>query len=190
MTLPTLSSLTPEQIRVMIAEACGWVREPNYDGETWPLLAYRSASKRTVVSSEYLPDYLSDLNAMAEAEKVLTRDQWRFYIRRLRSECIHPLWRELLNTESEYAAVIVATATQRAHAFLIAGGREGYIMNAIEEWRPVSGFEGYEVSDLGNIEQHRPQGGVFERSETAFSPPNDCRSIHWSDPGWNGRGAS
>jgi hypothetical protein len=51
--------MTPEQQRVAIAEACGWKTE------------YRDA----VSSVTALPDYLNDLNAMHDAEKVLNADQ-------------------------------------------------------------------------------------------------------------------
>jgi hypothetical protein len=56
-----------------------------------------------VVSVEPLPDYLNDLNAMHEAEKVLTADQWFEYDR------LMPL---------RDPQKIHATAAQRAEAFI------------------------------------------------------------------------
>lgn len=56
--------MNPEQQRIAIAEACGkW----HYG---WPH-EYMSQIDRL----RHIPDYLHDLNAMHEAEKVLTVDQ-------------------------------------------------------------------------------------------------------------------
>lgn len=52
------------------------------------------------------PDYLKDLNAMHEAEKVLNDDQWSTYADLLRLECGHCF------------RLAAATAKQRAEAFL------------------------------------------------------------------------
>lgn len=38
-------------------------------------------------------------------------------------------------------------------------------MNAIEEWRPVSGFKGYEVSDLGNVRTWLTNHKGFARTQ-------------------------
>lgn len=57
---------------------------------------------------ETLPDYLTDLNAMHEAEKVLTRIQYMVYS-------------NYLDNEFAYSQTIYAkscTAAQRAEAFL------------------------------------------------------------------------
>jgi len=71
--------MKPEAQRIAIAEACGWKRIPWHgaypgfsgwmkDGEFVPFeQTYRS-----------LPDYPNDLNAMREAEKVLTYDQYSY----------------------------------------------------------------------------------------------------------------
>jgi hypothetical protein len=50
--------MTPEEQRIAIAEACGW-KTGYRDPEAW----------------HPLPDYLNDLNAMHEAEKVLDKRQ-------------------------------------------------------------------------------------------------------------------
>lgn len=124
MTLPKLSSLTPEQIRVMIAEACGFTRIYGCQSiitQVWVIAGgdrYRIHDCRTL---ETLPDYLSDLNAMAEAEKVLTTKQ-------------HGLFRDFLwksvrghdwipGCWLHERSYVSATATQRAHAFLLATGK-------------------------------------------------------------------
>jgi hypothetical protein len=95
--------MTPEQQRIAIAEACGWnlvEDHPDY-------LPYWEDPKGNMVAvSNYghkFPDYLNDLNAMHEAEKVLTADEWYEY------DSMMPL---------RDPQKIHATARQRAEAFL------------------------------------------------------------------------
>ena len=66
--------MNPEQQRIAIAEACGWKFIPEYyHGEDQP-------PEFTTVTPDgrhlcgYYPDYLNDLNAMHEAEKMLNRE--------------------------------------------------------------------------------------------------------------------
>ena len=82
--------MTPEAQRTAIAEACGWKTE------------YRDA----VSSVTALPDYLNDLNAMHEAEKVLTSEQVTSYVYSLES------------MNEQWSTPAFATAFQRAEAFL------------------------------------------------------------------------
>jgi hypothetical protein len=92
--------MTNEQINAAIAEACGWT--PDNRGLGW-------LSPHGYYAPE--PDYCSDLNAMHEAEKVLTDDQREvFYPRNLGA------WQRPFN-------VIYATARQRAEAFLRTVGK-------------------------------------------------------------------
>ncbi len=76
--------MTPKQQRIAIAEACG------EDNDS--------------IVRELIPDYLNDLNAMHQAEKVLTKDEATTYAcGKLRGglfDAVH------------------ATASQRAEAFL------------------------------------------------------------------------
>ena len=95
--------MNPEQQRVAIAEACGkW-----HSG--WPH-EYMSQADRL----RHIPDYLNDLNAMHEAEKVLGAC-WPTY-------CEHLL--EIVEPEPRTLEIchrwnlLHATATQRAEAFL------------------------------------------------------------------------
>jgi hypothetical protein len=104
--------MNPEQQRIAIAEACGWriesdgantfVYSPNKTSGT----GYRMNDIRHPKIIKLLPDYLNDLNAMHEAEK-------------------------MLNIESGYHEIggyglylvalehnVSSTATQRAEAFL------------------------------------------------------------------------
>lgn len=76
--------MTPEAQRIAIAEACGW--------------AHAS------VGPFAHPDYLTDLNAMHEAEKVLTNAQRERY----RTELVYKL----------AGGDVFATAAQKAEAFL------------------------------------------------------------------------
>jgi hypothetical protein len=94
--------MTPEQQRIAIAEACGYKRGENkncpYD--------YWYKSDGIVYRSCDLPNYLNDLNAMHEAEKILLSkfDNWHTpYLRELSRKAYPPF---------------TATASQRAEAFL------------------------------------------------------------------------
>jgi len=88
--------MNPEQQRIAIAEACGkW-----HSG--WPH-EYMNQADRL----RHIPDYLNDLNAMHEAEKLLVRLKWVSYLRRLQTLC-----------DESVTWPIHATAAQRAEAFL------------------------------------------------------------------------
>ena len=84
--------MSPEKQRIAIAEVCGWSKADAKRGYTLSQF------------TEQVPDYLNDLNAMHEAEKVLTTfDEWDIY-------CVY-----LGDTQPSCAK---ATARQRAEAFL------------------------------------------------------------------------
>jgi hypothetical protein len=87
-----------EQQRIAIAKACGRVQRP--DGFWFP--------QGSVVGSQGIPDYLNDLNAMHEAEKIAFKNGiiWGRY------------FDELLIVCGEKNDVATATAAQRAEAFL------------------------------------------------------------------------
>jgi len=105
--------MTPEQQRIAIAEACGWtldlksaIRVDGYRIEKWGKHPH-----------EALPDYLNDLNAMHEAEKVLTEDQLSDYGAFLKGKDNETV--SLYTPEHrEIAKVAMASAAQRAEAFL------------------------------------------------------------------------
>jgi hypothetical protein len=96
------AAMTDQQQRIAIAEACGW--HCNQFG-LWGIDFADGVSGSP-------PDYLNDLNAMHEAEKVLTAEQRRSYV-----NCIFNL------PASECESNTFATATQRAKAFLRAIGK-------------------------------------------------------------------
>jgi hypothetical protein len=82
--------MTPESQRIAIAEACGW-KTGYRDPEAW----------------HPLPDYLNDLNAMHDAEKVLFgRNDW--------SSCKYDEYLDVATSSWKWNA----TASQRAEAFL------------------------------------------------------------------------
>jgi len=82
--------MTPEAQRIAIAEACGW-KTGYRDPEAW----------------HPLPDYLNDLNAMHDAEKVLFgRKDW--------SACTYDEHINVATSSWKWNA----TASQRAEAFL------------------------------------------------------------------------
>ena len=110
--------MNSEKQRIAIAEYCGWkdVRGhmgippeggmlfpyPEHHEEDWRLNPFRG-----------LPDYPNDLNAMHEAEKTLTQEQWDEY----EIDLGEVVWKDdmsFINTRKRTGA----TAAQRAEAFL------------------------------------------------------------------------
>lgn len=96
-----------EAQRIAIAEECGWTK------------CYQCAPSMSLCNGippgeshyDHLPDYINDLNAMHEAEKMLNVPQMREYRSRLAVMFTdHP--------DDGLAQAINATATQRAEAFL------------------------------------------------------------------------
>jgi len=106
--------MTPEQQRIAIAEACGWIRAyEEGDDEGCGKWFWHKGRKNL----KQPPDYLNDLNAMHEAEKRLDYEQCEAFSTTL-ADIVHAA-----NREKDYAfpwafARIHATAGQRAEAFL------------------------------------------------------------------------
>ncbi len=99
--------MTPEEQRIAIAEFCGYRLEAlpqNPKQRTW--------HKDGVTAP--LPNYLNDLNAMHEAEKLLRVESGIKYRMLLSANSDGPR-AEFLTSE---AAICHATAAQRAKAFL------------------------------------------------------------------------
>jgi hypothetical protein len=111
--------MTPEQQIIAIAEACGWTECVFVESIG---LAKGRPGKNTPSYGTYengmaqLPDYLNDLNAMHEVEKILIRPNlyakggWGTYLHNLS-----------IVTDEQHP--IDATAAQRAEAFLLAIGK-------------------------------------------------------------------
>ena len=86
--------MTDQQINRIIAEACGWKGNlicPDMEGNLWP--------------SEP-PNYCDDLNAMHEVENVLMHADMLF------EYAMH------ISIDHRYDYLLIATARQRAEAFL------------------------------------------------------------------------
>ena len=99
--------MTPEQQRIAIAEACGW--KP----KTYWLQPIEPGDTPVTISP---PDYLNDLNAMHEAEKVLTKANWGGYAAELYR--ITDAHNHGISPNHHWLAVAFSTAAQRAEAFL------------------------------------------------------------------------
>ncbi len=106
--------MKPEQQRIAIAEACGW-RDIKRHGYYWTGTRPRQPMEDDAQYMMALPDYLNDLNAMHEAEKVL-EDRRVDYVGYLEDTTRHHLCTD--NLEIIKWRFISATAAQRAEAFL------------------------------------------------------------------------
>ena len=104
--------MSPEAQRIAIAEACGW-REVNHP--TTEFEVAQGFHPTRPQGRQRLPDYLTDLNAMHEAEKVLTESQSAEYQRHLEGS------RRFIGAAEFFT--YHATAAQRAEAFLRAIGK-------------------------------------------------------------------
>ena len=108
--------MNPKKQRIAIAEACGWefMDAGKFAGVDYKLvipphgLSYTMTPDAAIRST---PDYLNDLNAMHEAEKVLTSKEEAGYFLGLQKLIVPPYLRH-------FAPCIRATASQRAEAFL------------------------------------------------------------------------
>lgn len=94
--------MKPEAQCIAIAEACGWT------AERWGDKPHEISWITPQQTYGHCPDYLSDLNAMHEAEKVLTDEQDILYFDEL----------ALMTCGNTGSFLIHATAAQRAEAFL------------------------------------------------------------------------
>ncbi len=112
--------MDPNKQRIAIAAACGWkwkkenvyLDDPRDDRDApkWFRITDpdgREHCEYCIESS--VPDYLHDLNAMHEAEKVLTDDQTKRYIETLCKQ---------VHRQPGNQWGVMATAAQRAEAFL------------------------------------------------------------------------
>lgn len=98
--------------QIAIAEACGFTEtEPWLDGRR----CFERSDSNAGWELDSIPDYLNDLNAMHEAEKVLTDEQDLEY-----SEALEQVVgaRFGCNNAEDMRRLRSATAAQRAEAFL------------------------------------------------------------------------
>jgi hypothetical protein len=99
--------MTDEQINAAIAEACGWEAVCVDGGSGY----YKGFDNGAELRPD-LPDYCTDLNAMHEAEKVLTKEQVREY-----QTYMYDMACKIDNTCGRWMPYS-ATAAYRAEAFL------------------------------------------------------------------------
>ena len=112
--------MCPRAQQVAIAEACGWIKfwEPHRTDEGIGQWMWHKGKRNL----SYLPDYLSDLNAMREAEETLTEVEKGVYADFLALVVgVYDDYYEGI-TFSEASKLIHITAAQRAEAFLKAKG--------------------------------------------------------------------
>ena len=103
-------AMKPALQRIAIAEVCGWRQaKSEFADKPW----IRPDGYRGGIGVNAIPDYLNDLNAMAEAEKVLGK--------RGLAEQLQYL--HLLSPVHSEWTLATSTATQRAEAFLRTMGR-------------------------------------------------------------------
>ena len=110
--------MKPEAQRIAIAEACGWKLVVIPESEREIGIYVDQYWTNPSGESEELPDYLNDLNAMHEAEKVLKQNQFHGV------NYPHSLFKVVTGLEWKgdmgyfFPMVIRAPAAQRAEAFL------------------------------------------------------------------------
>lgn len=98
--------MKPESQRIAIAEACGYggIELAHNGFQFW-------ASKHPEGTTIVVPDYLNDLNACHEMEKVLTREQRLDYVDNLHFFTCQ-------GEQRRDVEVTMSTAAQRCEAFL------------------------------------------------------------------------
>jgi hypothetical protein len=110
--------MSPEKQRIKIAEACGWT-EIQWSELINPRIAIEN--KQFCRDTEqfrclWLPNYLNDLNAMHEAEKVMTDKQKENYPINLARVIRHQLGIDDGKSIYHWKFSTFATAAQRAEA--------------------------------------------------------------------------
>lgn len=110
-------TLADEQKRVKIASLCGWQEVPDkfyLDRKAW----LKDGQRHATID---LPDYLTDLNAIAQAEAILSDEEHRLFRQHLweMTDANHDWCFE----DTQNRSYISANARQRAEAFLSLKGR-------------------------------------------------------------------
>lgn len=120
---PRPKEMSPEEQRIAIAEACGWLevqrcsRRLNSHPEGSCLMGTKDGPTINYSRTfELIPDYTADLNAMHEATKALDVDARIRFLKAL-SEIVYRDYNANTSDESQ-GYMEFATAPQRAEAFL------------------------------------------------------------------------
>lgn len=122
--------MSPEQQRIKIAEACGWTDCNWYEDNAGPgfwngypptVIGVDKSGDWQAVKAQHhkpLPNYTASLDAMAEAEKVLTDEEWVDYCAELVNRA--PTFPQYgLGSGTDKARRLAsATAARKAEAFL------------------------------------------------------------------------
>jgi hypothetical protein len=115
--------MSDNEKRIKIAEKCGWKRIPSLyflDQIVWQSPGGLVNRQDEILSC---PNYLNDLNAMHEAEEVLTFDESRRYAQNLYNITAKQTDGKILSASGAWL-MLTATARQRADAFLRTIGEE------------------------------------------------------------------
>ena len=118
-----LTELTPEEKRILAAEACGWMFKESRPNEGGNFAGWWYAPSGLRAENGYedycLPDYGNDLNAMAQAVEAMPYEEQEAWLDAL-SRIVDPMHGYRMRLTVEIAN---ATAAQRLDAFLLATGR-------------------------------------------------------------------
>lgn len=114
--------MTSEAQRIAIAEVCGWRHvhpSARYELSDYAVDQGRLIGDKPGQFWDFVPDYLNDLNAMHEAEKILDDGVlWKGYLNRL-WDVVCPQFQQMSGLNAAVGLLLVhATAGQRAEAFL------------------------------------------------------------------------
>lgn len=116
MTLTELQDLSPDELRVRVAELMGWYVED----ELW-----WHEKCRTPLLEDMLPDYDESLDACREFEDAMTRGEWDIYIQELENvtrkqgDEVFPKWREVDPCRVRDVLLIRATPLQKCQAYIL-----------------------------------------------------------------------
>lgn len=118
--------MTDQEMRIAIAEACGLERDgsvtPTPSGQPIFREWWQSTDAFRAHSIDDLPDYLNDLNAMHEAEKLFSDEQVQQYVEHLVTGT-NARFKVGTHTNIHLWNIYHSTARQRAEAFLKAIGK-------------------------------------------------------------------
>ncbi len=113
--------MTETQKRIEIAKACGWTKRTLTEGES----EYYGAVQSTEIWNDPdrdreddgfdPPDYFQSLDAIHEAERLITDDQWPKFKQLIEDATFQAL--QGMASKPKYFRPISATAAQRAEAF-------------------------------------------------------------------------
>ena len=114
-----LLNMTSRKINKAIAEHLGW-KELSFVFDRKHIIGDRPSFHNGKIVSyivdQYVPDYCNDLNAMHEAEKMLSAVNKNDYLYYLEDVCKTDCW-TIMNSEERFR-IVNAAAKQRAEAFL------------------------------------------------------------------------